>query len=669
MENREKELMDNESLQEGLLKIALKRLGEGYSILPIGIDKLPLGIRWKEDGYQDKQPSGEQMVKWFVEKQEQITGLAMVCGRVSQGRFVVDFDGHGWRKALREFVKAFPMFNKARSVSTATGKVHLHARCNDFPADVTKLKRVGENWEIEFRGNRTLTTIPPSRTDNGIYDYRDEQEEFVVGIEIVNEVIRWMKEGKRTESPVNEKKPWVEEVLPGVKDGGRNDAAKQLAGRYAAKGLTEEEAINAMNGWDKGNKPPLGQEVIARTVKSIYGMHKNNHPVVEPVEDENVEQDLDLTLPRDVIQGVASDFINLFSGKLESPFQFFAFSFFTILGNIKSKVRLSTLIDTSPRLYTVILGESADARKSEAIKQTRLFFEGLEYPGFNPIDNVNSGEGLIKEMAKSPQIVLIYDEFNTFVSKAGIENATLLPTVTSLFDQGRAQTLKVKDTDSSRVTDGRLSILGACTTDTFNTMFSSKYLGIGFINRLLLVPGDSKRSIASPGIIDPQSVTEVRKKLLRNMDLFPDGTFIDMDPVAKFLWDSWYKSDAMEGEFAKRLSTYGMRLMVLFCISEGTQRVTEDIVRRIIAICNWEKRVRTAYAPEHYETFKAKVESAFKKSIQSGKHSKGRIMSQSRAYKRWGVEDSEKIFKTLIDNKVIVLIPGKGYYLTKLNPD
>ena len=111
--------------------------------------------------------------------------------------------------------------------------------------------------------------------------------------------------------------------------------------------------------------------------------------------------------PKHAIQGLAKEFADLYSQYLESPWSFLAFSFLTCLGTVvANRVTLESAIEPQPRLYTILLGESADERKSECIKQTvNLFsetFNLLETFGLNfvPCFGVGSAEGLAAWLKK-----------------------------------------------------------------------------------------------------------------------------------------------------------------------------------------------------------------------------------------------------------------------------
>ena len=66
------------------------------------------------------------------------------------------------------------------------------------------------------------------------------------------------------------KKFWVYEVIHGVPEGYRNDAAVRLVGRWYSRYLTCEEVAILLVAWNEQNTPPLTRSEI----KSIYNYTK-----------------------------------------------------------------------------------------------------------------------------------------------------------------------------------------------------------------------------------------------------------------------------------------------------------------------------------------------------------------------------------------------------------
>src|SRR5208283_4127871 len=105
------------------------------------------------------------------------------------------------------------------------------------------------------------------------------------------------------------------------------------------------------------------------------------------------ENNPSLTFP-DIMSGAAGDFAEVYSHHMEPPKHFFYMAYLTCLGNVLTKrLIINSEISPEPRYYIVIIGESADDRKSTAINKTTAFFEEA-IPDFSVCNGVGSAEGL-----------------------------------------------------------------------------------------------------------------------------------------------------------------------------------------------------------------------------------------------------------------------------------
>jgi len=83
-----------------LLTAALEGLALNWSIIPVGEDK-KAAVKWWQ--YQAKRPDGDQLTTWF--STGRYGGLAVVCGPVSGGLVVRDFDD---ANAYKKWAVSFP---------------------------------------------------------------------------------------------------------------------------------------------------------------------------------------------------------------------------------------------------------------------------------------------------------------------------------------------------------------------------------------------------------------------------------------------------------------------------------------------------------------------------------------------------------------------------------
>ena len=127
------------------------------------------------------------------------------------------------------------------------------------------------------------------------------------------------------------------------------------------------------------------------------------------------------SFPVEVMAGAAGDFATVYGETLEPPTQFFYVSFLTCLGNVLAwRLTLASELHVEPRLYVLILGESADDRKSTAISKTVDFFKET-ITDFPVCYGLGSAEGLEKVFAQSANTLVFFDELRTFVSKSRID--------------------------------------------------------------------------------------------------------------------------------------------------------------------------------------------------------------------------------------------------------
>jgi hypothetical protein len=356
--------------------------------------------------------------------------------------------------------------------------------------------------------------------------------------------------------------------------------------------------------------------------------------------------------PRDTIQGLAKEFADTYSDYLESPWEFWAFSFLTCLGSmLASRLTLDSAIRPQPRLFAFLLGESAVDRKSESIKQAVDFYSESFPDDFSPCFGVGSAEGLAEWLAKHPPTLLLYDEAKVFVSKAIIESSVLLPCVNTLFESNRFHSHTKGH--SIKVDSGYLSILAASTTDTFQRMWTPAFTDIGFLNRLWLVPGKAERRFSIPKCIPEERKSKLKEKLVSLVNAIPKTLrSLEITPEAYGIFNDWYNNVTRSSIFTKRLDTYGHRLMVLFCANENKAKVTPDITERVVSLLEWQYKVRKEYDPIDAEGKVARVEQNIRRVLNSGPLRK-RDLQRKVHYDRYGLFIFNAALQNLLEEREV----------------
>lgn len=332
----------------------------------------------------------------------------------------------------------------------------------------------------------------------------------------------------------------------------------------------------------------------------------------------------------DIMKGFAERFAGAYSEISEAPKVFYYFGVLTCLGSyLSGRIKLNTLLNVQPRLYVVFLGPSGRGRKSTPITIGTEFFLNV-VDDFSILHHANSGEGLGVHLEKHRNTLLCYDEFLGFVAKAVQKGNTLLGTVTTLFEKNAYQTA-TKDKQLV-IEDAHLSMLGACTTDTWERCWEADFTAIGLNNRLFLVPGAMDTFVSIPPRLDENVWRDLRDEL---RTLYSHALKIkeySLTPQAYALYDTWYKEKLdHKSVHAVRLDQYALRFMLLFAVNEQKDEIDTEIVRDVIDLVEWEHKVRQQLDPIDVDNEMAKVETRIRRALMSGPKSKRELQQRTAA--------------------------------------
>jgi len=351
---------------------------------------------------------------------------------------------------------------------------------------------------------------------------------------------------------------------------------------------------------------------------------------------------LSLDFPYHVMSGVARDFAELYSSYLETPKEFLFMSFLCCLGAVLSRrLTLSSEIRPQPRLNILLLGESADVRKSTALDKTTEFFrETLDV--FSMCWGIGSAEGLQKRLGVGEYLLLCYDEFKAFISKCKIKNSVLLPCVNILFESNRYET-HTKDKDFY-IDDAYLSILAASTIETYERTWEASFTDIGFNNRLFIVPGGGARKYSFPKKVPEDKKRALGKGLGEVLGTIGKFEELDITTKARELYHNWYMNFE-KSVHNKRLDTYAMRLMSLFAVIDLKNEIDVETIQKTIALCDWQFEVRKIHDPINADSTIARVEETIRRKLKQGPANE-RDLKRAVHYDRIGIW----IYERAMDN-------------------
>ncbi len=352
-----------------------------------------------------------------------------------------------------------------------------------------------------------------------------------------------------------------------------------------------------------------------------------------------------VAFPQSAFLGIAGDFAQLYSQYLESPPQFLFMTFLTYLGAILAdKITIASELRPQPRLYTVLLGESANSRKSSALDIVDSFFR--EVFAVNVHYGLGSAEGLAAEIESedgSPRSLILHcDELKLLVDKASQDGSIALPMLTTLFERN------VFDNTTKgrkiRVRNGYLSLVSACTTETYQRMWHPSFRDIGFINRLFLVHGDAKRRHFSPKPVPESERRRLQEELVGLVGAITATAAarkrpIEMvfDPEAEAVLQDWYMK-LSSSVHERRLEVYGLRLCILLEVSQGeTRRITRETALAVRDILEYELAVRRLYDPIDADNAIARVEESIRRVLATYGPMRERDLKRRVNYQRVGI--------------------------------
>jgi hypothetical protein len=322
-----------------------------------------------------------------------------------------------------------------------------------------------------------------------------------------------------------------------------------------------------------------------------------------------------LTFPSEVMSGVAGQFARLYGHHLEAPEHFFYMCFLTCLGSVLGKMlTLATEINPQSRFYTILLGESADDRKSTAIKKTVHFFKST-MENFDVCWGVGSAEGLQKRLKQSDSLLLCLDEFKQFVGKCRIEASVLLPCVNTLFESNDYESWTKKS--EICLQDVHLSLLAASTVQTYERTWDSSFTDIGFNNRLFLVPGSGQKKHSFPRKVPDHKIQSLKTDITKVLQHAGYHQELDLTQDAKDHFQQWYLN-LDRSIHAKRLDAYALRFMALLAVNELKTEVDMDTVKQALAICDWQLEVRQVHDPIDADNATAKMEEKIRRVLGRG---------------------------------------------------
>lgn len=258
------------------LEAALAYAAQGWSVVPVAPRaKRPI-VRWEP--YQHEAADEARLKRWFARWPD--ANIAVVTGEVS-GLVVLDVDPkHGGERALAALeARHGPL---PTSVEAVTGGGGRHVYFAHPGREVRN--RTGLAPGIDLRGDGGVIVVPPSLHPSGRrYRWkrgRAPDDLPLAPLPVWLELDRWMGGEAPRGQPLAH---WRALAREGVKEGRRNSTIASFTGHLLWHGVDPDVVTELMLAWNAQRcDPPLGDEEVAETVRSIERTHRRQAAAVKP---------------------------------------------------------------------------------------------------------------------------------------------------------------------------------------------------------------------------------------------------------------------------------------------------------------------------------------------------------------------------------------------------
>lgn len=413
--------------------------------------------------------------------------------------------------------------------------------------------------------------------------------------------------------------PCLAKMLEGVGEGCRDEAAFQLV-LHLRRTLDQGATIAALQEWDGRNKPPQGDEWIARKVRNVwhspakgYGcgkgwiepfcdrvtcpVHAKAHSDALRSADARLDEHkalMDAALPPD---GFLREYVEFAADATDAPEVFHLFSGLAILAAVLGRRIYLPFGDGTlfPNVWIVLLAASSTFHKSTALsiggRVLRHVDEQVIFPNeFTP-------EVLTANLSEKPTCLMFWSEMKNLLGL--FERPYMAGTkelLTELYDCPDRYVRKLRG-ECFTIERPAVSILAATTIDWLVATMRHSDVAGGFTARFVFVPAYAKsRDVALPAPSDIHRRNELVQMLQRCSQA--EG-MVDISGVRP-LYEEWYYKTVAElradpntetlAGFYTRLTVYTLKFAMLLEVSETRDiLIREETMRRAFAVTDYVK--------------------------------------------------------------------------------
>jgi hypothetical protein len=237
----------------------------------------------------------------------------------------------------------------------------------------------------------------------------------------------------------------------------------------------------------------------------------------------------------------------------------------------------------SARLFVVIVGQTAKARKGTSLADLRPIFDIAE-PGFDNrmLSGFGSGEKLIDEVrdchgedagASDRRLLVTEPEFSRVLKVAQREASTLSPIIREAWDGSRLQVRSRTSTVSA--VDHHVCVIGHITAEELRRALDTTEIANGFANRFLYACAQRSKRLPTGGALTDADYSQLGEQLGEAVRRARSIQRMTRSPEAERAWAEFYNAvdDDVPGVFGAitaRAEAQVLRLSVVFALLDGS---------------------------------------------------------------------------------------------------